>query len=1224
MFNRRAGRLVLVIAMTATITAVVDHRPPTARADDPQVLISAPPAPGSGGSIDFQVSSLGGTTTVVNPGGTTPVTQVCVPNPSADAVDFCLGASDQVVSTGTGTPVSISGFASQPSGLPGEGMDWLVTNAESAVAIEHGVQLDDMVRTYGRPEIRTYIAAEILTILNKKLYGETLTDPEEAVYDEIAAVYKQRQVDQATWALQEYNSWNADPCAYVPPNPPVGSGLPVVPNAIRNTTRCSQVGALSQQYTFTNGTPPASTFDTWAAYRHPTPSMSYASNPTFRQMSVANASAIALSAGTGLALIPGGAAGFGAVAHAASVAAELADTLSLLEETTVTASEVLAELVPSIGALAASVAGAVVAVLGGILIGAIAAYQLAEDMKPGQQINERVTSAPKNPDPLGIIGSAPDYAGLDRSTLQDPSGKPPAYIHSAGFFRQILSQVDEWMEFTQGGTLIPDPTTGYTAASTAEDYHFVVNGTAQPYVQLLAATGAVGRSGAPISGYRVRFSHGWLMVAEVAQGGAVGPYSPRLSVDYVDGSGKNGQMTLINHGAEGQAPQLDFQLTKPQPDGTETASFAQSWTFKPTAATTSTATLQTSQPALPQVNVVPSAEGDMVADHNVTLSSNASTNTPTVGTSYTWDVERLDDSGTPVEQIPVAANTINFQHRFTTPGRYRAQVTVAGDNGAPFSASGRVEFTIRQPEPEIITSDIRDSRTLNGALSLDLNLAQNTRSDTFDVAVDWATDGSGTPVTKHYTVQCVDTGADTCGTGTLVTPDDAPTNPQWSESPTFTIPASQNYLPFVNVTITNSYGQVIKRAFPIVPGDNRPTYDTSIPTAVIPAATGDDNTTVDVVQVHPATLPVGADQTLTIQPYFDQIIDQLPPGLRPDIEQKPNGEWWLQVKGSTSADSIGTHSFYFPFEQEPIGSNLRPPAALVNLEVKAAVQPGYRAILRGVPAAFLDRQYRNVYPAYKVQVAQVLDAGQTTFTPFTGTVMCKLVSGPRTVFDKPCAADQPFPWPTQRITDPNLTASVYLVSATQELSADGPSVASLGTRFVDPQVSTTTPAATALKQAFALRLDDNGPIQPPYAGYTVTCSQDGKAYAPCFSGGVLTLLRVPGKHTLDVRAKAPDGATSTTRFPWTVTPTARTLGLRVPTVKKKRGTVVTLSGSLLLPGESYVLRIGGIVVGRGTATSAGTFSKRVVIPKRLRAKAYAVLLTGATASRKAVRTIRLR
>jgi len=338
MFNRRAGRLVLVIAMTATITAVVDHRPPAARADDPQVLISAPPAPGSGGSIDFQVSSLGGTTTVVNPGGTTPVTQVCVPNPSADAVDFCLGASDQVVSTGTGTPVSISGFASQPAGLPGEGMDWLVTNAESAVAIEHGVQLDDMVRTYGRPEIRTYIAAEILTILNKKLYGETLTDPEEAVYDEIAAVYKQRQVDQATWALQEYNSWNADPCAYVPPNPPVGSGLPVVPNAIRNSTRCSQVGALSQQYTFTNGTPPVSTFDTWAAYRHPTPSMSYASNPTFRQMSVANASAIALSAGTGLALIPGGAAGFGAVAHAASVAAVLDDaaaTAQVLDGSTV-------------------------------------------------------------------------------------------------------------------------------------------------------------------------------------------------------------------------------------------------------------------------------------------------------------------------------------------------------------------------------------------------------------------------------------------------------------------------------------------------------------------------------------------------------------------------------------------------------------------------------------------------------------------------------------------------------------------------------------------------------------------------------------------------------------------------------------------------------------------------------------------------------------------------
>ncbi|HET6154633.1 MAG TPA: hypothetical protein VFE15_16945 [Marmoricola sp.] len=1219
MFARRTGRFVLVVAMSATITAVADHHLPTASAQDPQVLISAPPVVGSGGSSDFQVTSLGGSTTVVNPGGTTPVTQLCVPTPDTDGESFCLGASDKESDQNDVTPVNISGFATQPAGLPDAAMAWLVDDAETAVALQHGVRLDDLVRTYARPEIRAYIASRILNILNKKLYGQPLTDQEEGVYEAMAAVYKQRQVDQATQALTEYSKWNADPCAYVPPNPPAGSGLPVVPNDVSSSGACL-AGGLSQAFKFTNGTPPVSTFDTWAAYRHPTASMNYANNTTFRSMSVANASAIALAAGTGLALTAGGAGGFGAVVDAASEAAVEADaSLDGLS-----AADIFADLVPSIGALAGGVAASVTAVIGGIVIGAIAIYQLVEDQKPGQDINQRAQDAVNNPDPLAITSQQAAYSGLDFATLQDPSGTAPAFIHSSDFYSQILAQVDEWMSFTQGGTLIPDPTTGYTDDSTADDYQFLVNGVPQSFIQLLAPQGAIGRSGTVIEGYRVRFSHGWLMVAEVAADGTVGAYSPRLSVNYVDASGNNGQMTLINHGASGSTPQLDFQLTKPA-DGTETASFATSWTFKSNAGETRTVTLQTAPPVLPQINVVPSAEGDMDADHIVTIESNASTDTPTVGTSYTWDVERLDDSGNPVEKIPVADGTIGFQHRFTTPGRYRAEVTASGNNGAPFSASGRVEFTIQQPEPEILSSDIRDSRTLDGALSLNLDLSQNTSSDVFDVAVDWATDGAGNTVTKHYTVQCVDTGSDTCNTGTLVAPDDAPTNPQWSESPTFTIPATQNYLPYVNVTITNSYGQVIKRAFPITPGDNRPTYDSTIPDVSIPAATGNANYTVDVVQVHPATLPSGADQTLTIQPYFDQIIDQLPAGLRPDIEQKPNGEWWLEIKGSPSADSIGTHSFYFPFEQEPIGSNLRPPAALVNLEVSAAVQPGYRAVLRDVPAAFTDRSYRNVYPDYKVQVAQVLDTGQTAFTPFTGTVMCKLVSGPQTVFDKPCAANQEFPWPTQRITDPNLTATVYLESATQTLSTDGPSVASLATRFVDPQVSTTTPAAAAARQTFTLRLDDNGIVLPPYTGYTVTCSQDGKAYASCFgSSKTISLLRVPGKHTLDVRVKAPDGATSTTVVGWTVSPTARTLGLKVPTGKKKRGTKVTLTGSLLLPGEAYVVKIGGIVVGRGTATSTGTFSKRVKIPKRLKARKYSVVLIGATSTRKVTRTIRLK
>ena len=69
-------------------------------------------------------------------------------------------------------------------------------------------------------------------------------------------------------------------------------------------------------------------------------------------------------------------------------------------------------------------------------------------------------------------------------------------------------------------------------------------------------------------------------------------------------------------------------------------------------------------------------------------------------------------------------------------------------------------------------------------------MMQDTRSDTFDVEVEWADDGLGNEVVKHYTVQCVDAGANTCDTGPLIAPgpNEAPTNPQWSEAPTFQIP----------------------------------------------------------------------------------------------------------------------------------------------------------------------------------------------------------------------------------------------------------------------------------------------------------------------------------------------------------------------------------------------------------------------------------------------------
>ncbi|MCW2783514.1 MAG: hypothetical protein JWP74_31 [Marmoricola sp.] len=1254
MFMRRTGHAVLVVAVAATLTAFVQAVPQTAHADPAPVPVITSPSISNGGPVFSVVANADGTTTVHNPGGTFSAAQVCAPVPSGTAgtvQTVCTGTSDKTQGS-TATPPVISSDATTPDGLPGTALNSLIEEGVNAVAIQHGVAADDMVRAYARPEIRAYVAGRVLDILNKKLYGKPMTDQENAVYAELEAVYKQRQVEQANQAEAEYADWNADPCAYDAPAPPAGTGLPFVPNDVQTSSKCVG-GPLAEAFTFTNSTPPASTFDTWASYRHPTPSMVNGNNEAFKQMSVNTISSIVMAVGTAAALAGGIAGGFAGVAVATSIASYIAAVatvtqIALESAATTTTASVLSTWFGSVGATVGAFAGAVTSVLLGIVIGAVAIYQLVEDAQPGIQLADRVKNAAAQTDALGITSHISDYAGLDMATGQDPVGKPKADLHDPAFIGQLVSQLNEWQMFSAGGTLIQDPTTGYTDASTANDYQFLHNGVVPPqgYIVLLAPNGTVGRSGSVISGYRVRFSRGWLMVAEVAPNGTVGAYAPRLSVDYVDQDNHTGKMSLLEHAAAGQVPQLQFQTTTPEgtstpddpsDDGVDGA-LSDSFTYKQNTSEVETVTLQKAPPVVPTINVIPTAEGTMTVDHNILLKANASTGAPTTGVTYTWVLQRLGDDGSVAETLPDPGNAVAFQRRFSTPGKYRALVTLSGGQ-ASLPTSGRIDFVVAGAAPEIITSDIQDSRALNGALSLNLRMLQDTRpyaetnqtpvKDDFTVKVDWATAADGSTVSQTYQVQCSDAGEGTCDTGPLTDgPPDAPTNANWSQSPTFFVGPTESYQPYVNVTITNAYGQVMKRVFPITPGDQRPKYASDIPSVQIPAGTSNDSDTYDVVQVFPATLtPMGASQDLTIQPYYDTIINQLPVGLRPNIVQKPNGDWWLQLEGSPSTDSIGTSTFTFPFEQEPIGSGISPPTALVNLEVKAAVQPGYRAILLGVPAEFTARRYRNTYPDYDVQVAEVLPGNQTNYTPFTGTVMCKLVSQGQTVFDKPCAQNKPFPWPSDRITDTGaMQATVYVESATQQISADGPYTATLSTQFLNNVITTTTPSASALTQKFGLKLDDNGFILAPYTGYTVTCSQDGGAYKPCFSNGTLTLARTPGAHKLTVRTvkPAPNAATTTTDFAWSVAAPAKTLGLKVPTGKKKRGSKVTITGSSMLPGEAYVVKIGGVVVARGTATSAGTFSRRVTVPRRLKAKKYNVVLTGANARRNATKSISLK
>ena len=148
-------------------------------------------------------------------------------------------------------------------------------------------------------------------------------------YKELQAIKKDRLVQSSKWALEEYNKWSNNPCGYVPPSPPPNSGtdLPFVPNDASDSTLCTPAGSRYVIWAVTNGTPPADTFDRWAAYQHPTPAMKATGDTTYKFALTQTASAYVLAAGFFAAGVAGGIAAALALGMSPLAAVVLAATL---------------------------------------------------------------------------------------------------------------------------------------------------------------------------------------------------------------------------------------------------------------------------------------------------------------------------------------------------------------------------------------------------------------------------------------------------------------------------------------------------------------------------------------------------------------------------------------------------------------------------------------------------------------------------------------------------------------------------------------------------------------------------------------------------------------------------------------------------------------------------------------------------------------------------------
>ena len=207
----------------------------------------------------------------------------------------------------------------------------------------------------------------------------------------------------------------------------------------------------------TNGTPPASVFDTWASYRHPTPGVQHITDGRYQKaiastyggaiMLAGYAIAIAAGVGLGAALSTLPPATVSAVASAVALWGQAA-----AEGTTVLTSTLTATT------LGLWVASSVVMIVAALLTLAIAIWQMVEDAKPGTDLRERVTNAGKSTDVMGVAAAKANYAGLSYANLQDPANTDLlAYVHKPEFVDQLVMLVGDWQLFTQSGQLIPGP-----------------------------------------------------------------------------------------------------------------------------------------------------------------------------------------------------------------------------------------------------------------------------------------------------------------------------------------------------------------------------------------------------------------------------------------------------------------------------------------------------------------------------------------------------------------------------------------------------------------------------------------------------------------------------------------------------------------------------------------------------------------------------------------------
>lgn len=1220
-----AAALVMTGAQVSS-AAAEDHAAP--RDPDVPIIVTSPMDVG-GTTLQGSQVVLSGQQVIVNQ-TSLPLTPQCttsVPGlPPTQSV--CVGSTQSMIDAQTHNPyghIEVVSGGLHNENPDGPNLQWLEDEAVNALMVIHGVIDPDIVRSYFRPEMRAYIHMRLIDIMNKRLYGEQMTAQEAQTYQEVMTYLQERELRKAKQTLAEYKRWEADPCTYTPPAPP-SDKFTDYQNTADIPANCGARSQLVELFQFTKYTPSVEAFQAWASYRHPTPMMKELKNPALSQALINTTAGYGVLAGLGAAAAAG--LGLGLfITSSASLAAAVVSATGIASFA-IAHGSITAAAAGSIGAGLAATIFAIVVLA--IVIAAVSIWMLVEESKIPAAINERVSKAAQNTDPLGIDAAAPLYAGLDYATLEQPAN-PPTLLHlQSAFNDQLFELTHEWTMFNRVGQFVPDPETGYTGvASTGSDIKFR-DSHGDLKSEVVAQAVDASASGTPVSGHKVHFSKGFLMAAPATLLGVYGPAKPTASIPFLNHDGAARRMSIVQvRDASGKARRAFLIVAPGQAE--DQGVVTDTWETKGVGGVDQTYTLEENPPVTPPLSIVPTLKGTLLPGNLLTFEAHSNRPGEFTGGKYSWTIQRLDSSGNPVETFTrtEAENLVAFQHRFTTPGPYRATVRFAGtESGTPFDVRGDLDFTLDVPRPEVIHAALVDNRVDDGRLFLDLRLEQQTPGDTFDVSVEWADDNNGHKSVVDYTVTCRDFVVDDyCETDPLnAGPPDAPTNANWSSSPSFELPEDAQFLPFVTMTVTNSYGVSIKQAFPIM-GEHRARYADRTP--YIRMEIGKFNR-VKVTDVTASTLEPNA--TIDVLPYVDEIAAQLPAGLTPDLQDvgPPGGTYELQLRGTPESADIGLYTFYFPVAQYPQHPAGDPAPAQVVLDIVPSVDPGFRAILSNVPTGGSFDLYRTGFPPFAVQVAYETPPGHAAADDpdYEGVVTCHLENAGQVVFDKPCAVGQDFPWPAGE-PDGDWLASVVAGPSGTDTVNTAKYQTTFVTRVLRPTLSRDPVAADALQQPVRLGIVDfldatSHPIAPPFssAGYGTTCRIDGAtAYKPCLDKGSMQVTRTPGAHSVQARVAAPDGAVVVRTLTWVVATPPAKLTVKTPQGTWRAGTKEKVKLAAFLPGEHYKLFLGGKLIDKGVVALNGKAELRIRIPDAVAPGKHVLMVRGEVPRRKGRTTV---